>query len=295
MGLRRRRRRQPVQPHRALQDLRRRDLEDRQRAARSTASIRAGSARVTITKSITIKCQYTEGGVLVSGTNAIVINAANTDTITLRGLDINGIGTGRSDVAGRRQGPERGPREPVRQRDLPVQGRRRGGSDRAGVETKTVLKRNHIHDNDLGVINAPGSNTIGFTTMVMRDNDIQQNGCGVTVSAFGTNASTPTTTDSAPPAPPPGSTSPRRRTSCGTASTPNLGTPGFGLLARGASARVETRLQRRDEQHPRPEATRRRAHPGHHAGHEPGQQQRRERRDERQPDPRQARLEALID
>src|SRR5919204_3447391 len=53
-----------------------------------------GFGGVTITKSLTIKCQYTEGGVLVSGTNAIVVNAAATDTVTLRGLDINGIGTG---------------------------------------------------------------------------------------------------------------------------------------------------------------------------------------------------------
>jgi nitrous oxidase accessory protein NosD len=53
-----------------------------------------GFGGVTITKSLTIKCHYTEGGVLVSGTNAIVINATATDTVTLRGLDINGIGTG---------------------------------------------------------------------------------------------------------------------------------------------------------------------------------------------------------
>src|SRR5919204_5590467 len=53
-----------------------------------------GFGGVTITKALTIKCQYTEGGVLVSGTNAIVVNAASTDKVTLRGLDINGIGTG---------------------------------------------------------------------------------------------------------------------------------------------------------------------------------------------------------
>src|ERR671926_52382 len=53
-----------------------------------------GFGGVTITKSLTIKCQYTEGGVLVSGTNAIVVNAAATDTVILEGLDINGIGTG---------------------------------------------------------------------------------------------------------------------------------------------------------------------------------------------------------
>src|SRR4051794_34859291 len=53
-----------------------------------------GFGGVTIGKSLTIKCHYTEGGVLVSGTNAIVINATATDTVTLKGLDINGIGTG---------------------------------------------------------------------------------------------------------------------------------------------------------------------------------------------------------
>src|SRR5437764_11294128 len=53
-----------------------------------------GFGGVTITKSIAIKCHYTEGGVLVSGTNAIVVNAAATDKVVLRGLDINGFGTG---------------------------------------------------------------------------------------------------------------------------------------------------------------------------------------------------------
>src|SRR2546429_8196764 len=53
-----------------------------------------GFGGVTITKAITIKCQYTDGGVLVSGTNAIVVNAAATDKVVLKGLDINGFGTG---------------------------------------------------------------------------------------------------------------------------------------------------------------------------------------------------------
>src|SRR3954469_21895164 len=37
-----------------------------------------GFGGVTIGKSLTIKCHYTEGGVLVAGTNAIVINATAT-------------------------------------------------------------------------------------------------------------------------------------------------------------------------------------------------------------------------
>src|SRR5918911_5162304 len=34
-----------------------------------------GFGGLTITKALTIKCQYTEGGAIVSGTNAFVVNA----------------------------------------------------------------------------------------------------------------------------------------------------------------------------------------------------------------------------
>src|SRR6185312_8555815 len=53
-----------------------------------------GFGAVTITKSITISSEGFEAGVLVSGTNAIVISAGVNDTIILRGLDIEGLGTG---------------------------------------------------------------------------------------------------------------------------------------------------------------------------------------------------------
>ena len=55
-----------------------------------------GFGAVTITKSITIDCSPAGniGGVLVSGTNGIVISAATTDKIQLIGLDIDGLNTG---------------------------------------------------------------------------------------------------------------------------------------------------------------------------------------------------------
>src|SRR3954453_18986166 len=53
-----------------------------------------GFGGVTITKSITISSEGFEAGVLVSGTNAIIINALSTDVVILRGLDIEGLGTG---------------------------------------------------------------------------------------------------------------------------------------------------------------------------------------------------------
>ena len=53
-----------------------------------------GFGAVTITKSITIRSDHIEAGVLVSGTNAIIVNAGATDKVMLEGLDIEGLGTG---------------------------------------------------------------------------------------------------------------------------------------------------------------------------------------------------------
>src|SRR3982750_182854 len=58
-----------------------------------------GFGGVTITKSITISSEGFEAGVLVSGTNAIIVNVPNaTDQVVLRGLDIEGLGTGLSGI-----------------------------------------------------------------------------------------------------------------------------------------------------------------------------------------------------
>jgi len=52
-----------------------------------------GFGAVTITKSITISSEGFEAGVLVSGTNGIIVNSG-TGNVVLRGLDIEGLGTG---------------------------------------------------------------------------------------------------------------------------------------------------------------------------------------------------------
>src|SRR5205814_10432726 len=137
-----------------------------------------GFGGVTITKSLTIKCHYTEGGVLISGTNAIVINAAATDSVTLKGLDINGLGTGAPTSL---VGVKVLSASKVNLIDNEIY-RFKAGVDIAPTSTQTrvLLKGNHIHDNDIGVINAPGNNAIQFTVAVLRWNDIQHNTCGVT-------------------------------------------------------------------------------------------------------------------
>ncbi|MDQ2917527.1 MAG: right-handed parallel beta-helix repeat-containing protein [Pseudomonadota bacterium] len=54
----------------------------------------AGFGAVTITKAITITGDGTMAGVLVSGTNGIVVQAGASDVVILRNLHINGLGTG---------------------------------------------------------------------------------------------------------------------------------------------------------------------------------------------------------
>jgi len=59
-----------------------------------------GFGGVTITKAMTIVCQYTEGGVLVAGAgvSGIIVNAPATSAVYLRGLDIFGVGSGQNGV-----------------------------------------------------------------------------------------------------------------------------------------------------------------------------------------------------
>jgi hypothetical protein len=53
-----------------------------------------GFGALTITKSVTIRSDHIEAGVLVSGTNGIVVSAGAADTVVLEGLDFEGLGTG---------------------------------------------------------------------------------------------------------------------------------------------------------------------------------------------------------
>ena len=55
-----------------------------------------GFGAVTITKSLTIRAVGVEAGVLVIGTNGIIVNAATTDRVVLDGLDIEGFSNGTS-------------------------------------------------------------------------------------------------------------------------------------------------------------------------------------------------------
>ena len=59
-----------------------------------------GFGAVTITKPITIDASSTAGGVLNAGSNGVIVNAAATDDVILRGLDIDGAGCAFGGVSG---------------------------------------------------------------------------------------------------------------------------------------------------------------------------------------------------
>lgn len=54
----------------------------------------AGYGAVTITKAITIDTLTVQGGILISGSSGVIVNAGPTDKVTLRGLDFNGLNNG---------------------------------------------------------------------------------------------------------------------------------------------------------------------------------------------------------
>jgi hypothetical protein len=58
-----------------------------------------GFGGVTITKAITIRSDYIEAGVLVAGTNGIVVAAGATDQVVLEGLDIDGTASGLNGIS----------------------------------------------------------------------------------------------------------------------------------------------------------------------------------------------------
>lgn len=137
-----------------------------------------GFGGVTITKPITIRSIHA-GGVLVSGTNAIVINAASTDSVRLIGLDINGLGTGLNGVRILQA-------KSVRIEDSEIYGFVRNGIDHepSNNPSKLIVENTDV-DQVAGnaVLNAPA--TGGRGKVSIRDSSFFDSGCGVTAASFG--------------------------------------------------------------------------------------------------------------
>ncbi len=144
-----------------------------------------GFGGVTIGKSLTIK-SYVEAGVLVSGTNGILINAGPADKVTIKGLDFTGLGTGLVGVKVIQA-------KSVHVIDSEIARFQTGvGVFPTAANTRVLVANTHIHDNLVGVLDAPGG--VGGTSPIttLRNNLIADNGCGASVGAFGANPTTAT-------------------------------------------------------------------------------------------------------
>ena len=152
-----------------------------------------GCGGLTITKSITIRAEGHTAGVLVSGTNAIVVNAAPTDYVVLDGLDINGIGTGAQTSL---SGIKIISAKSVRVENTDIYRFRAGISlVPTSQNTKLVVSGSRIFENGIGLIHAPAvgadAASSGSAEALVDNSRIENNACGVVVTSKGANASTP--------------------------------------------------------------------------------------------------------
>ncbi|MDX6644545.1 MAG: hypothetical protein QOK40_272, partial [Miltoncostaeaceae bacterium] len=139
-----------------------------------------GFGGVTITKSLTINGRGSLAGVLTSGTNAIVVNALSTDSVVLRGLDINGLGTSLQAIRVLSA-------KSVKVEDVEIYGFTRNAVDFESTTpgAKLLVTDSYIHDNTgNAVVVAPANSGTGAKATVSRT-VMQDNGCGVVAASFG--------------------------------------------------------------------------------------------------------------
>jgi hypothetical protein len=143
-----------------------------------------GFGGVTITKPISIVSDSVEAGVLVSGTNAIIINInpvtfPNAD-VTLRGLDIEGLGTGLNGIS---ISSTSAPKVTVDR--CVIHNFTQSGINVAGAAgARVLLKDSIISKTNIGV-NLSGAGGAAVTGLVM-NSTIDLSGISVNIAAGGT-------------------------------------------------------------------------------------------------------------
>jgi hypothetical protein len=144
-----------------------------------------GFGALTITKSISIVCDYTEGGVLSAGTTGFLINAATTDIVTLKGQDIEG------DVSGL-HGIRVLSAASVHIHKVQVRGVRGGGSgitiDPSLAAVEVLISDSYITDN--GTSTANGGITVrptgtGSAKVVIDNVKVENNSVGIRFDSSG--------------------------------------------------------------------------------------------------------------
>lgn len=127
-----------------------------------------GFGAVTITKSISIVADGSEGGVLGASTNGIVINAGASDIVSIRGLVLDGAGTGLNGIRVLKAGN-------VYVADTVIRGFRGGTGRGVDVQSSTSATRVYLRNVELNAnlvgIYAEGT---AFSNALFIDNSVSE-------------------------------------------------------------------------------------------------------------------------
>lgn len=139
-----------------------------------------GFGAVTITKSITIDCEDTQGSILGSGTNGVIVNiTSGTDTkkaVRLRGLSINGAATGINGI------------RVLAAISVTVEDTVIDGFSQHGISVETTSGTPKINIDRVSVRNNAGSGintfiTGGTVNMAVSNSQVSLNAAGVNLSS----------------------------------------------------------------------------------------------------------------
>ena len=141
-----------------------------------------GFGAVTITKSIVIDCEDTQGSILAAGTSGVIVNAATTDFVLLRGLSIEGANTGLNGVRGLAFGALYIEECAIHGFNAsPGQGVQVFGGG-AGTAQQVFISHSHIVQNGINqangagvVIGNTGSPSLGTVRATISDSTIERN------------------------------------------------------------------------------------------------------------------------
>lgn len=140
----------------------------------------AGYGAVTVTKSITIDCEDTQGSILSAGTNGVIVNITSvTDTkkaFKLRGVTINGAGTGLNGIrilAANSVNVEDGVIDGVTQSGISI--------ETTSGNPKIVVDRMAIRSNTNNGINTSVSG--GTVDLAISDSQFSKNATGLNLNA----------------------------------------------------------------------------------------------------------------
>src|SRR4051794_24441258 len=139
-----------------------------------------GFGGVTITRSVTIRSDGFTAGVLVAGTNGIVVNPGAGATVTLHGLDVRGFGTG---TGASLNGIKIHSGKSVRVEKTSITGFKAGiNLNPTTADTDLTVRDSDVFGNGVGIFAAEGNGLATGGSALIERSSVENNTCGVVVA-----------------------------------------------------------------------------------------------------------------